>query len=915
MEKYLALKASAGSGKTFALTVRYISLLLLGAKSEEILTLTFTNKASNEMSERIYKTLYSLGEDEAYLNEIIKVTQLSEDEILNKKEYILKDFQDSNLAIYTIDKFVNKILREFCGYIGVSDDFEIQSDDEELLSYKFLQTLDEENFLDLVDFASYESKKFASLFELFKILNEKNESFSLAKFDNSLIDLQKDLILKIAFKIKEHFLSCTAASNSAKNAVNFDSFEELFSKTWIEKERLASYSYFKKCSNDEVESIFLALKDEFLKYYKLRAGYSLSKILNLFKSFKDFKFDYNLKKNQFEFSDISNLVYTLLSTNISKEFLYFRLDSTYNHILIDEFQDTSILQYKILKPLIEEILAADSTKFKTFFYVGDPKQSIYRFRGGKRELFDYVIENNSLIKVENLNINYRSRKNIIDFVNSKFSNLANYEYINQESLEANSGGYVEVIEDEDFTNDKNLDALALKVKDLIDSGIKPDDIAILTYTNSDVLDVFYFLKEKFPLLNIRTELNSKLINQQNVKALINGVKYLYFKENIYKENFNALLGIDFNSSFEIKLDEKDFVKEFDMSKFLYSFAKTFEMIDDNIIRLIEISSRYRNIVDFIYEIDKLEESLESPKTNGLQILTVFKSKGLEFHTVILMDRLTRKNYDKSSLLFNYNGIELQNIYYKIKGFESFDDEYKQALEKEKNLSLDDEKNILYVALTRAKNNLIVFKKTKSSSFELLNLRVEKIGEIIKSNKQVFVEEIKKVEYKALNLGKQEQAIKQEKIYDKEFLRAKYFGLATHFVLELMQDFSKEELDELINISKTKYLNFLSQDDFIDIKNRVEQLIRDDKFKNLIKDASFTNEQALVFNEEIKIIDLLIFKENSYYIVDFKTTAQIQNSHKTQVLHYKKAISEIFNTNKVEAILIYLQKDKIELVEL
>ena len=90
MKKYLALKASAGSGKTFALTVRYISLLLMDAKPSEILTLTFTNKAAAEMSERVFKTLQTLGDDEAYLSEIIKVSGFSKEEILGKKSLLLK---------------------------------------------------------------------------------------------------------------------------------------------------------------------------------------------------------------------------------------------------------------------------------------------------------------------------------------------------------------------------------------------------------------------------------------------------------------------------------------------------------------------------------------------------------------------------------------------------------------------------------------------------------------------------------------------------------------------------------------------------------------------------------------------------------------------------------------------------------
>ena len=182
MEKYLALKASAGSGKTFALTVRYISLLLKGAKPSEILTLTFTNKAAAEMSQRVFNTLQTLGDDEAYLNEIIKVSNFTKEQILSKKSLLIKLFINDSSSIFTIDKFVNKILREFCGYIGISDDFKIANDDMEVLSYKFLQSLDENGFKELVEFSLYEKKKFNSIFELFKILIEKNENINLSEW-------------------------------------------------------------------------------------------------------------------------------------------------------------------------------------------------------------------------------------------------------------------------------------------------------------------------------------------------------------------------------------------------------------------------------------------------------------------------------------------------------------------------------------------------------------------------------------------------------------------------------------------------------------------------------------------------------------------------------------------------------------
>ena len=909
MEKYLALKASAGSGKTFALTVRYISLLLKGAKPSEILTLTFTNKAAAEMSQRVFNTLQTLGYDEAYLNEIIKVSNFTKEQILAKKSLLIKLFINDSSSIFTIDKFVNKILREFCGYIGIGDDFKISNDDMEILSYKFLQSLDENSFKELVEFSLYEKKKFSSIFELFKILIEKNEKINPIEIDAKLINLIKNDILEKAFKIKEHILNCKAASASAIKAVSFTNFDELFSNTWIEKDTIYDYSYFKKCANEEINSLFLELKDSFLNYYKLRTSYSLNKIFKLYINFKEFKKSFNIEKNYFEFNDISNLVFELLNNKINKDFLYFRLDSNYNHILIDEFQDTSILQYKILKPLIDEVIAGDSEKFKTFFYVGDPKQSIYRFRGGKRELFDFVLSENSNIKLENLNTNYRSSKNIIDFVNNTFLSLPNYDYLAQKSIRKD--GFVEVIEDSSLQSEDKFSAILNKINELLDNGINANDIAILCYTNSDVLGLFYYIKEKLPNLKIRTDMSSKLINQQNVKALINAIKYIYFKENIYKENFNALVGKNINSEFLIDIN----LNELSVEKVLYFFASYFDIIDENIIKLIEQSGIYFNIVDFIYEIDKLDISIENSENSGLQILTIFKSKGLEFHTTILIDRIKRKNHDKSSLLFDYENINLNNIYYKVSGYENFDLEYKKALEKEKNLNLDDEKNVLYVALTRAKNNLIVFKKEKSSVFDILDITPFKFGNLILSEVVQTKSINKKITYEPLNLGKQDiKSSKDNNGVNLDILKSKYFGLATHYTLEMMSNFDEKALNHGLNLSKTKYFNYLDEFDFVSIKKIIQNLIKNDKFQNLIKDAQIVQEQALVYNEEIKVIDLLLYKDDRFIIVDYKTTTEFLSSHKTQIEYYKKAVCEIFNTKSVDGYLVYLKEHSVEFLE-
>ncbi len=911
MKKYLALKASAGSGKTFALAVRYLSLLLQGAKPEEILTLTFTNKAANEMSERIYKTLLTLGDDEAYLKAISLSSSLEEKEVLSKKNYLVKSFSNSSLAIFTIDKFINKILREFCGYIGISDDFEIKQDDMELLSMKFLQSLNPKQFDTLIDFSLYEKKKFNSLLDLFKILIEKNEKVDILDIDAKLINLQKQRVLELGFKIKEFILNCEQASNAVKKAVDFENFDELFGRPWLEKSSLKEHNYFKKCANDTLDECFWELKEQMGIYYKLRAGYSLNKLFELFLIFKDFKNSYNKAKNYLEFSDVSNFVYDLLnSQKIDRDFLYFRLDSVYSHILIDEFQDTSLLQYKILKPLIDEILSGDESKFKTFFYVGDTKQSIYRFRGGKKELFDYVANTNELVEVEILNTNYRSSSCVVSFVNELFLNLANYEYYEQKSIK--EGGFVEVIEDKNLDEDEKFSNVASKIASLIKEGVNSNDIAILTYTNDDVLNLYYYLQEKFPQLKISTEMTSKLINQKNVKAVINAIKYLFFKQNIYKENLNALLGKDLQSPFEYDINLSFHTVSFVVKK----LAQDLKICDDNVVKFIEICQKFTNIVDFVYEVDKCEDTMPNYQKSGLQILTIFKSKGLEFHTVILLDRLKRKVSDKSSVLFDYEDIYLENIFYKIKAYENYNQEYKKALEKEKFLSIQDEINILYVALTRARANMIIFKKQKSSVFDILSMKSVVLGKLIQStNVSKNYEKKEKISYTPLSLGVQEKQITKDKDEDSLKLYARYFGIATHYCLEMMNAFTKEECDKNILLSKAIYANYLDDRDFEDIKSRIYKLLENKFFQDTIKNATFISEQALLYKGELKIIDLLLYKDGVYYIFDYKTTKENSFRHQEQVSFYKKAIKNIFKSDEVYSFLIYLREDGVILDEI
>ena len=226
LKQYLALKASAGSGKTFALTIRYISLMITGANPKEILTLTFTNKASTEMSTRIFNTLLTLGEDLNILNELSNQTNLTHQQILSKKQYLINLYLNNQINILTLDKFFNQVLKEFSSYLGLDSDYIIQNDDEEYLQYLYLKSLDKDELQSLIFFNRFEAKKLTTIFKNFRTLLEKNDEIIQIKFNNNN-SLDKEIILEYANKIRHTILSNDIASPSAKKAVDFDDIDSL----------------------------------------------------------------------------------------------------------------------------------------------------------------------------------------------------------------------------------------------------------------------------------------------------------------------------------------------------------------------------------------------------------------------------------------------------------------------------------------------------------------------------------------------------------------------------------------------------------------------------------------------------------------------------------------------------------------
>ncbi len=897
----LAYEASAGSGKTFMLVVRYLSLLFKGAEPSKILALTFTNKAATEMSERIVETLEAL-ESRTELFEIAKECGMSEKEILAKRAKILAEFLNAHTKIMTIDSFFAQILRKFSLYASLMPDFSTANAQHEIkLMSRFLKEVSVANKRATLINLSLESKKRVS--DIFQLLDDfylKKEELSHLQFQKRGTKEFEHEAMQALGILQNIIANCKEASPTLKKAVIAENFEELKAKTWGYKESL-NYWVFKKCFTPEMDTQLHVIQNAIKAHAKAKEQnffYALNELVDVYKKAKKALY---IDESELSFSDVTLLVYEILHRLNESEFLYFRLDATIEHMLLDEFQDTSVLQYEILKPLIAEITSGEGICSEgSFFFVGDVKQSIYRFRGGVSALFGEVVKENRT-EVKKLLTNYRSQKEVIEFVNTVFTNKIK-NYTPQLVREEAKGGYVEVI-----ANDELLVELATQVKRLLVLGADVNDIAILCATNSDGQAI----KNTLEVQNIEvvTETTTKLINQRSVKAILEYLKYLYFKEELYKHNFFSLIeqevsiirAVDFNS---IKLLDvvKKCIEEYKL------FADDFHLI-----RFLSVVSNYADIEALLFEYERLDVSAAATDISGVRVLTVHKSKGLEYEHVIVMDRLKNAPPSRDTIIYNYKGIKLQNLFLRTKNRELIDNDYAYALEEEKKLVREDSLNALYVAFTRARENLIIIQKLKDSSFELLDLHDSSFGTLRSTCKAKSMPQVhKKFIYENIYYGTQSDLLALER-QDEEDLKAINFGIALHYTLEMMQEFKVESLQNAKDMMLNKYGFMLDDVEIVDIEQRILRLIKTPEFLTLTQGKCY-KEKALRYKNNLRYLDLLVEHEDGQWsVIDYKSAMNFTEYHIKQVRYYIKAVQAITN-EEVKGYVCYILADVVKIVQ-
>jgi len=902
LKQNLAYEASAGSGKTFMLVVRYLSLLFLGASPAKILALTFTNKAAHEMQERIVETLEEL-ESRGELEEIAKVTGLTKAQLLKNRDEILEKFLNSNSKIMTIDKFFSHILRKFSLYASLMPDFTTMGSQHELkLLSRFLKEVEIARKKETLITLSLQSNK--RLTDIFTLLDEfyiKQQELSHLEFKKEEFLHFEDIALSHLESLREIVSRCKAASSTVINSVDATTFAGLLEKSWLGRESL-EYRTFSKCFTPEMDVHLREIQQAIRAHTRAKEQnffYALSELTHIYEKAKKALY---MEDSELSFNDVTLLVYKILKEQIDSEFLYFRLDANIEHILLDEFQDTSILQYEMLKPLISEIVSGSGVKEDTsFFFVGDVKQSIYRFRGGVSALFGEVVRE-CHTEVEALLTNYRSQKNIIEFVNKTFSSKIK-NYAPQKTREDADGGYVEVSLSEDI-----LEATLAKTKELIDLRGDINEIAILCATNGDGEVIKELLEEQG--IEVVTETTTKLINQKSVKAVLEYLKYLYFGEDIYRYNFFALIQSD--AEIIAKID----LKKTKLSQLIKGAIDKYKLTshDFHLIRFMDAISSYDDIEALLFEYERLDISAAASDINGVRVLTIHKSKGLEYEHVIVMDRLKKAPPAREQIVYEYDGIKLRDVYLRVKGRDELDEGYAEALAKEKILAKEDTLNALYVAFTRAKESLYIISKLKDSSFDILELEAKSGGKLkaqgsealASQNKQILGEakaSLPKLSYEELYYGTQSDILKLEESQEED-LKAINFGIALHYMLEMLADFSTSSITNAKNMMLNKYGYTLDLDEIDEIESRVIKLLENEEFTSKLNGEIY-KEQALRYKKNLRYIDLLVKqKDGSYTVIDYKTSQNYTLNHQSQVEHYMKAIKEITN-QKVNGYIVYL----------
>jgi ATP-dependent exoDNAse (exonuclease V) beta subunit len=1027
--------ASAGSGKTYALVKEYLKIILTAHKNDayrNILAITFTNKAVHEMKSRIVGNLSEFAKEEPskkaqdLMEDLALDTQLSIIQIKTKSQQIIKHIIHNYAAfdISTIDKFTHKVIRAFAHDLGLPMTFEVTLDTENLLIEAvdaIIAKAGDDEILTklLVDFTiekTDDDKSWDISREILEtgklVLNENNRNEIVHFHDKSISDFiaVKEKLIQVCKDLEKENATLAKALLQLidNNAIDLKSFsrgtfpnhlqsiaDEKFNpknKMFREFDDIAINKTAKdKALIEKIIPDLLQSLSEIYKNFEKRNFYKafLRNItpLSLLNTVSNELTKIQNEQNILSITEFNAIIHREIQ-NQPAPFIYERLGERYRHFFIDEFQDTSEMQWQNLIPLIDNALAGqdDFGQKGTLMIVGDPKQSIYRWRGGKAEQFIELSKDQNPFSnpdkvLEHLDKNYRSYSQVIEFNNDFFQLLSNefsnadykdlYENHSRQKINNKVGGYVNIsflpkLEEQESDEEETLDktqqyvlATLNTIQKVKNEGFEYKDIVILTRKRSQGIAIANYLTEQsIPLLSSETLM---IQNATEVRLIIHILKYLKNSSDLEsKANFlqylaqnkqNQLPVHDFIAEGMDKKEELAFEKwlvncnielsfenirkkslyeavEIIISKFLKTNvslelpASATAYVQYFLDLVLERDVRNQaGISDFLNYWDKNSDkfSIPSPEgTNAVRIMTIHKSKGLEFPVVIIPfadEDYNRKPKDKLWLNSEGQDFDMPKVLVdNTSAIEEFGDEASEVYNLKKQEELLDNINVLYVALTRTEEQLYIISQ---------NIKSKKDGEypsnmasfFIKYLIQQGVHEEDKIEYQFGNFKKlsaNEKHIdttksipvvlevmnpKNIKIAQREALmwgthqlEAIEFGNVIHEILSFVQ--TKKDVDLAINKAIENGLITIIQKEVV--TDAILKIVNHKDLEDYFAETNAVfNEKTIIQKENgtIKPDRLVINKSKEAYLLDYKTGLP-NPKYKYQLENYQTAIEKM-----------------------
>ncbi len=1042
--------ASAGSGKTYALVKEYLKIILSASKNDayrNILAITFTNKAVHEMKSRIVGSLSEFTKEfpeipnqkaQDLMLDLSIDLELSIPQIKTKAQSIIKHIIHNYAAfdISTIDKFTHKVIRAFAHDLNLPVTFEVTLDTENLLTEAvdaLIAQAGEDAILTklLIDFTlekADDDKSWDISQEIFStgklVLNENNRE-EISQFqDKSIEDFgiiktklknACELLAEESSILAKSIFSIIEQNGIDQKSFSAGHFPNHLATIQLKKFNNANKKYHEfddikilkaAKDRDSIESVipeFLSILELIYKKYEKYDFYKafLKNItpLSLLNTISNEFAKIQKEQNTLSISEFNAIIHSEIQ-NQPAPFIYERLGERYRHFFIDEFQDTSEMQWQNLIPLIDNALSGEIEGEKgTLMIVGDPKQSIYRWRGGKAEQFIELSKdknpfNNPDKKLFTLGTNYRSYSEVVEFNNDFFKFLSNeftdldykdlYKNHSHQKNNEKSGGYVNISfipkaeakkEDEELVEKEAqfLAATLATIQKVKSQGFEYQEIVILTRKRKQGIAVANYLTEQgIPLLSSETLL---IQNATEVKFIINLLKYL---RNPSDSESKALFLHYFSEHHQDQMSVHDFIKtgmeikqESAFEKWLEQFEialpfknirkkslyETVEIIVSKFVHLntnnayvhyfldlvLERDVRTQSgISDFLNYWDKNSEkfSIPSPEgKNAVRIMTIHKSKGLEFPVVIMPfaeEDYVKKPKDKLWLDSENDDLGLPKVLIdNTKSVEGFGANAALVFGQKKQEELLDNINVLYVALTRAEEQLYVISQVVEPNDQgnypynmasffikfLENLRVydanklafefgssaKKSKEIEPTNSIITIPKIGEImDPKRIKISQREALM-----WGTHQQEAIEFGNTIHEILSYIN--TKNDID----LALTKALEsgiITSKQSAIVFKTLQEIVGHADLSYYFSSENKVLNEQTIIQHEgKISKPDRMVFgTNNEVFLLDYKTGAH-QSKYQLQLENYQNAIEKM-GYQVTKKALVYIG-EKIEVIHL